>query len=88
METSKASVNYTRGNSISTGDHLFPPDEVHNFYQDVFITDMKREMSQVSNEANLYKVEAGENAINLKKLQKENSTMKKVVKRYREIIGT
>jgi hypothetical protein len=37
---------------------FFPPTEVHSFYQDVFITDMKREIEVAHEEKNQQRREA------------------------------
>lgn len=46
----------------------FPPTEVHNFYQEVFITDMWWEIDQAKEEKDIYKREMLENRDVLTKL--------------------
>lgn len=51
---------------------FFPPTEVHSFYQDVFITDMKKEIEEVKGESEGYKREANEFWGYISKLKNEN----------------
>lgn len=66
---------------------VFKSTDVHSFYQDVFITDLNKEIHSINEEAGVYKKQISEQAMQIEKLQKEVQHLNKVVNRYRNTVN-
>lgn len=61
--------------------------DVHTFYQDVFITDLNKQIDKNNQKEGEYKKQISEQAILIEKLQKEVQHLNKVLKRYRNTVN-
>ncbi|CAI2383062.1 unnamed protein product [Moneuplotes crassus] len=61
--------------------------DVHTFYQDVFITDLNKQIDKNNQKEGEYKKQITEQAIIIEKLQKEVQHLNKVLNRYRNIVN-
>ena len=61
--------------------------DVHSFYQDVFITDLNKEIYTMNEEADGYKKQLSEQGMTIEKLHREVQHLNKVLNRYRTVIN-
>ena len=60
--------------------------EVHQLYQDLFLTDLKHEISEVKSVSVQFRQENVELHTTIDKIKKENTDLKKVVSKYRQML--
>lgn len=64
----------------------FTGSEVHQFYQDLFLTDMKGEIYQAKEEVEVFRKRANKAEEEILELKKENKRLKSSVEMYRNMV--
>lgn len=64
-----------------------PVSEIHYMYQDLFVTDLKRQMDSVSEEALSYRFQTETCKRELELLRRDYSMMQATLRRYRELVA-
>jgi uncharacterized coiled-coil DUF342 family protein len=60
--------------------------EQSEHYQDIFITELKKDLDVTRHYANIYKRQLSESIVLIDKLKKENGQLKKTLNRYRVMV--
>ena len=69
------------------GDKGFGGGEVHALYQDLFITDMKQQMSDLNNDVSRFRSQKEQMKKEFENIKKENGQLQATVKRYRTMLS-
>jgi hypothetical protein len=72
---------------LEDGDsHRMGPSSVHSFYQDIFITDLQKELAQKDDEISSIKQQLLKQSTQFKQLQEKNEKSMKIIRMYREMV--